>query len=384
MSGRVPLLAAIAANGAAGTLFAWSVLLPSLSAELDVTVDELGVVFSTGLVAFAAAMVVAGRLVDLRGPRTAVVLAGVASGCGLASAAAGRSLPVLALGVGLLGAGSGLAYLGTVSWATTVRGRPFEIGLVVAAYAAGPVAAAPLAALGAQRWGPGPVLGVAAGVVGGTMLAAAWRLPGRAGHRRAPAGSCRPASTADTAALAALWVFFFGTVTPGLLAFAYAAPIVTERGMPAGTASLVVALMAAGNLVGRLLPAPLINRTGLLPLLWGGVVALGLSLVLLSTAHAGVVLASALAVLALQYGLVSTLLPSATRPVAGDTRFAGAYGRVFSAWGVAGVVGPYLGASLHGDSDGYVRAFAFSLIFVVLAAGALAVYQHRSRPRPGP
>jgi OFA family oxalate/formate antiporter-like MFS transporter len=123
VTGRVPLLAATAANGAAGTLFAWSVLLPSLSAELDVTVDELGVVFSTGLVAFAAAMVLAGRLVDRRGARSAVVLAGLLSGCGLALAAVGGSLPTLVLGVGiLLGGGSGLTYLGVVAWATTVRG----------------------------------------------------------------------------------------------------------------------------------------------------------------------------------------------------------------------------------------------------------------------
>jgi OFA family oxalate/formate antiporter-like MFS transporter len=215
------------------------------------------------------------------------------------------------------------------------------------------------------------------------MLVAAWGLPGPGPHIRVPAGPGSPASTADTTALAALWVFFFGTVTPGLLAFAYAAPIVTERGMAPGAAGLVVSLMSAGNLVGRLLPAPLMNRTGLLPLLWGGVVALALSLVLLSSVRAGAVLASALAVLALQYGLVSALLPSATRPVAGDTRFAGAYGRVFSAWGVAGVVGPYVGASLHGESDGYVRAFGASLVFVLLAAGALVVYQHRTGHRHG-
>jgi hypothetical protein len=65
--------------------------------------------------------------------------------------------------------------------------------------------------------------------------------------------------------------------------------------------------------------------------------------------------------------------------VSGDARFATAYGRVFSSFGVAALVGPAVGAALHDGADGYADAFRVSVLGAVLAVVALAVYQRRLR-----
>lgn len=376
------LLCAVAVNAAAGTLFAWSVLLPALSAEFGLPAGELGIVFSGALVVFALAVLFCGHAVDRQGPRRGAALAGVLSGGGLAVASVAQTVPMLHLGIGgLFGFGSGLAYLSVVSWASTRGGkrRVRAIGVVVAAYAAGPVASAPLGTWGVERLGWRPTLAVAAVIVSVVVLLASRGLPGPLSPRRAGARPVTAAPVGDATALVALWVLFFAAVAPGLLAFAYAAAIATERGISTATAGLVVALMALGNLAGRLLSSPLSTRCGLRAALWTSVAVLVLAVVTLAASVATAPVVLALPLLALQYGLVSALLPAATREVSGDLRFGAAYGRVFSSFGAAAVAGPALGAVLHDGADGYAGSFRVSLLAAAVAVAALAIYERRLR-----
>ncbi len=382
VGGRGPLLSALAANAAAGTLFAWSVLLPTLSTHLDRTAADLGPVFSTSLAAFATAVLCGGGFVDRQGPRRATALAGALSGAGLVLAAYATSVLLLHLGVGgLFGFGSGLTYLATVSWATTQASRrAWALVLVVASYAAGPMAAAPLAALAAERWGSQTTLTVAALTVGSVILLASRGLPGPFTSPLA-SRSGEAAPVGDVVALTALWFFSLGAFAPGLLSFAFAATIATQEGVsPRGTGA-VVAVMAAANLVGRLLVAPLQNRVGLGVALGVDLGALALALVTLAWVPGAVTSVLGLSLIGIQYGMTSALLPLATRTVSGATRFATAYGRVFSSWGVAGLLGPVTGAALYDGTDGYSRGFELWLFAAGVAAIALVVF--RRRPRPG-
>lgn len=386
----LPLVCAAAVNAAAGTIFAWSVLLPAASDEFARPADALGIVFSTALVVFALAVLFGGRWVDLHGPRRAATVAGVASGCGLAASALATNVLVLNVGFGVLfGFGSGLAYLSAVTWATTRGGgrRAHAIALVVASYAAGPVAAAPFGATAVDRWGWRTTLAVASVVVPAVVLAASRGLPGPSGAR--PVGSVTGPVDAvgDAVALSTLWLLFFGTAAPALLGFAYGAQIATERGVSPGAAGVVVAVMAGGNVAGRLLFSPLSVWPGLLRAMWLALGALLVALAVLAWSTSAPAAVLSLLLLSLQYGLVSALLPAATREVSGDERFGAAYGRVFSSFGAAAVVGPALGALLHEGLDGYAEGFRASLVAAVAAVLALTVYQRRlriGRPAAGP
>ncbi|HEX6249176.1 MAG TPA: MFS transporter, partial [Nocardioidaceae bacterium] len=258
----------MAVNGAAGTLFAWSVLLRPVSTDLDVPTDTLGTVFSLALVGFALAVLLGGRSVDRSGPRRGAAAAGLLSGVGLSVAATAPGPLLLHVGYGVLfGLGSGLAYLSAVTWASAraVGHRPLATSLVVASYAAGPILAAPVGAWAIDRWGWRPTLAAAGLGVALVSLVASRALPGPSpAHRSERASGPRP----DGPGLAALWVLFLAAVAPGLLAFAYATEVARERGLSATAAAFVVSLMAAGNLAGRLLAAPLTHWVGVTAALW--------------------------------------------------------------------------------------------------------------------
>lgn len=378
--GRLPLLSAVAANAAAGTLFAWSVLVPALSAELGRPAVELGSVFSSSLVAFAVAVLCGGTAVDRQGPRRAMAVGGLLSGGGIAVGAAAGNVLFLHLGVGVFfGLGSGLTYLSAVSWATTRAGGLWAVGVVVASYAAGPVVTAPLGSLAVDRWGWRTALVVAAITTGAVIVFASRGLPGPpepsptlAREAEGPMG--------DAPALAALWWFSLGAFAPGLLAFANAAHVATERGVSPRGAGVAVALMAAANLAGRLCAASLVLRIGLWRALAADLGALALSLLALAWLPGAAAVVVGLSLLGLQYGLTSALLPTATQEVSREGRFGAAYGRVFSSWGVAGLLGPALGAALYDESRGYSRSFAASLGGAVIAVLALIVFRHRRGP----
>lgn len=388
--GGLELLSAATANAAAGTLFSWSVLLPALSARLDRPADEIGPVFSTSLVAFTVAVLLGGAFVDRYGSRRATMLAASLSGGGLFLGAYAGNVLLLHLGIGVLfGFGSGLTYLSAVSWATAQAGhrRMWAVSIVVASYAAGPVVAAPLGGLGADRWGSRATLLVAAVTVGGIMAMASRGLPGRLTPSPSADGvESRPTAVGvesrpigDVAAMAALWMFSVGAFAPGLLAFAYAANIVTQRGMSPRGAGVTVALMAMANLTGRLLAAPLAHWIGLCVALATTLGVTALALVTLAGTTGAVVSMISLSLLGAQYGMTSALLPLATREVSGKDRFATAYGRIFSSWGVAGLWGPATGAALYDEASGYSRGFEALLLGATVAAVALVVYHRRHR-----
>jgi OFA family oxalate/formate antiporter-like MFS transporter len=357
------------------------VLLADLQVELATGPDELARVFSTAVVVFAVAVLGAGRAVDHYGPRRCVALAGVLSGAGLAVTALAPGLLVLHLGFGLLfGAGSGLAYSSVVTWASTRTGAHagWSIGVVVAAYAAGPILAAPVGAQTSAHWGWRVTVGCGAIGVAAVLVLASRLLPGavtvrgRNGTPGPPAGSDRPA-------LVWLWVLFLAATAPGLFAFAYAADVVHERGLSTSTGGLVVALMATGNLVGRLLAGLLAARLGLRRALRADLVLLVTALAGLAWLPGSVVVLLGLPLLGVQYGAVSSLLPAAVREVCDPVRFGTAYGNVFTSWGLAGALAP----TLHGPTDDYAAGFRSWLLAAVAAAIALVAYERRLRGQGG-
>lgn len=375
------LVSATAANGAAGTLFSWSVLLPAVGSEFDVSRSTAGTVFSTALVAFATAVLLGGRAVDRQGPRRVTALAGLLAGAGLLAAASAGHLVVVHLGVGVFGSGSGLAYLSAVSWAVTRSGRRgrWDLSLVVAAYAAGPVVAAPLAAISVDRLGWRATLAIAAVTIAGVQLLASRGLPGAPPGRPGRDATSVSDGVGDARALWTLWVVGFASFVPGLFAFAYAAPIVVSTGASASTAGVLVALMAVGNVLGRLTAAPVMALLGPIGGLWLSTGALLVALLVLAGLRGVTAVAVGLPLLGVQYGVVSALLPAATALVAEKDRFASAYGRVFTCWGGAGILGP----SLPGAFGGYDRAFWASLVAVAVAGSALLVLRRRGTT-PGP
>ena len=351
-------------------------LLAALTRDFGTSGRVLAGPFSTAVACFALSVVAAGRAVDHYGPRRTSALAGVLSGTGLTVTALAQQLVLLHVGFGLLfGVGSGLAYSSVVTWASTRAdaGAPGSVGLVVAAYAAGPVVAGPVVGLGAAAWGWRATVLLGAAVVTVVTVLASRMLPDApVGARSTPGPTARGT---DLAASVALWLLFLSATAPGLFAFAYAAELAAQRELDQRLGGLAVASMGMGNLLGRLAADPLIARVGLRTALRIDVVLMGVALVALTSLSGQAAALLSLVLLALQYGALSALLPTAVRRVCDASRFGSTYGLVFSAWGLAGVLAP----RLHDPAATDGAALGPWVVLTVSAIASLSMYERLAR-----
>jgi len=347
---RRPVLAGVVANLAAGTLFGWSLVAQPAAEAVGMSTGGAAAVFASAIVVLAAVLLVLGPVQWRVGPRRLLLGAAVIGGVGLLLAATAHHPLVLWIGVALLfGVANGLAYgvsLGLAARVPPPR-RGAATGLVVSAYAAGPVLLGVVAppALDADGWRMS--LAVLAVIVAGLLAGAAWLVP--AGSPEADRrGHHDPVPRRD---VALLWVVFAGGTAPGLLLFAYAVPVAGDLQLSLRAAGLAVSALAAGNLIGRLVAGSSSDRIGRLPavavaLSTGAVAIVALALPM----SVPVVLAGYLGT-GLAYGAVSTLVPAATADRVGAAAFPTAYGVVFTGWGCAGLLAPLAGGPLLGLTE---------------------------------
>lgn len=195
--------------------------------------------------------------------------------------------------------------------------------------------------------------------------AAAWMMRGAR-----YVGQSTPGDGGEMRGLGLMWLGYFGGVMAGLMVIGHAAGIAaaTGPGLAPWMAPVVIALC---NLLGSLVGG---RAADALP---AGVVLVGLplltcaGLVLLVVAGAsGLVVALGMAGFA--YGGTIAAYPPVIAKRVGQDHSAKVYGRVFTAWGVAGLSGPWLAGALFDASGQYGVALMVAAGFGVVSALAAA------------
>jgi MFS family permease len=161
-----------------------------------------------------------------------------------------------------------------------------------------------------------------------------------------------------------------------LVVFATAAPLASATGLGPGAAGAAVSLLAAGNLAGRLGAGWWSDRVGRLPALATALAATAVALAGLAVRAAPAVVLTGFLVVGLAYGAVSALVPAATADRVGAAAFPAVYGRVFTAWGCAGLLAPLLAARVT-DAAGAQPGLLLLAVPLALAAVALSVLARR-------
>lgn len=105
----------------------------------------------------------------------------------------------------------------------------------------------------------------------------------------------------------------------------------------------------------------------------------GLALGALTAAYAiGAGMWAALLGFGIPYGAHIAAFPAAIRRMFGAESFAWAYGRVFTAWGAAGILARWLAGALYGVAMGYTWAFELAAL-----AASLGLALNATLPRDG-
>ncbi|MFO0987462.1 MAG: hypothetical protein U1F37_08845 [Alphaproteobacteria bacterium] len=358
----------------AGSIYGWSLFYQPVETALGVGRTWLSGAFSIASIVFAVAMVAAPML--LRGwpaPRIAL-LSGVLCGLGVALPGLVRELWCIVLAYGLLfGSGCGIAYSIALQANVTVlpHRRGLAAGLTAGSGALGSVAAALAFRAMIEAIGPwatlvwtGATLFACGAVAAALMRGIVMPAPGRS------TAASSTESSAERRIEITLWLGFFFGACAGLMALGHAAGIARAYGGALAPVALATALITGANGIGRLgagwladaLPVRRILVAA--PLL--AAAALGaLALVPDSTLALAVLTATGLA-----YGAMAATYPASVAIYFGVARTATVYGRVFTAWGAAGLAAPGLGGYIFDLSGGYGVALALAAAAGLLSAAA--------------
>jgi OFA family oxalate/formate antiporter-like MFS transporter len=416
-----------------GTVYGFSVFVGPLETEFGWERTTTQWVFSFALASFAITMIPAGRLQDRIGPRKVASIGGILLGASFLLGAvlgdAGRPW-ALYLTYGIIGgAGIGFGYVCPI--AASMKWFPDKKGLIsgiaVAGFGAGALffsgpatelllpPSADRSAMGLSnilliglgvREAAGFGIGwktffVLHGIVcaGGVLLGAAllrnppegWSPPGYV----APTGSGKGAPNVEwkemlnTPIACMLWLTFIFGATSGLMAIGQWKPVTAE--ILAGRSFAPewmggygrflepVGILAIFNAVGRIFwgkISDLIDRPRAMMIMF---LFQGMAFMLLVSAKSVPAVFIASAWVGLNFGGNFALFPAATADYFGTKNVGMNYGWIFTAYGVAGILGPVAGGVIKDATQQYVLAFVFAGILCFLAAGSAVVVWGLSR-----
>ena len=371
-------------NLALGTLYAWSVFVAPLEKEFGWKRADTSTIFTVAVVVFALTFIAAGRLQDKKGPFIASVAGGLLVSLGFFLSAYTTSLGWIIFSFGVLGGlGNGFGYATPIpvmaKWFPDKRG--LAVGLAVAGYGGGSAIFGPLALswlIPAYGWrATFQILGVVFFVM--TMFGAFLLKNPAAGYKPAgwtPAPASKVAATtyefspAETVRTPSFWfmwfAYAFGTVA-GFMAISQLVPFAKGVGL-AAVAGTAIIVGAVGNAAGRILSGALSDAIGRLNVLRLMIFVSAIALPVLIAVGGNAVLF--LVILFATYWCYGTQL-SVNASTCSDfwgTKNAGLnYGILFSAWGVAGIIGPRVAGSLYDKYHNYQAAFYTAAVLAVIA-----------------
>ncbi|MAW54417.1 MAG: hypothetical protein CMM69_02990 [Rhodospirillaceae bacterium] len=377
------IAAALLFNPMLGSLYAWSVFLGPLEAELGVPRSEISTVFGVAVFGLTAGLVCA-PIANRRVPTALLpIFATVLCVGGLVISAEANSLLMLTVSYGgLFGFGAGFGYsvtLQLINRALPDR-RGLANGLGLGAFPIGAIGFSLIFGMIIETVGPRSIfLGTAILFAVGGLTAAF--LTHRSGIRFDRVADIVTEKTEFPRILFPLiWLGFFLAAAGGILAIGHAAGILTSRGGSAMIAVTGAVFVNIGNAGGRLgagwacdyfSPSRVATMAHLSALI-------GFLIIIFLPGPIAALIA--VAFVGLSYGIASGAYPSAVSIFFGVERYGRNLGILITAWGVAGLISPWVGGWLFDRTGDYVLA---STLGAVLAIIGIVVSMNIRAPTSG-
>lgn len=365
--GWLVLVAASLFSAVLGSVHAFSVFLQPLEAQFEVGRSATSLIYSGTLICLTVAVLFGHRIYARVSAAAFVFLTALMGGLGALVAGYAPNLLFVWLGYCMLfGFANGLGYgFGLQIAAQFNPGHEgFAMGLVTATYALGAVLSPVLFEWALDAGGfRRAMAGLACGVMVTGILSAMAMQAAHAGFLDDASDAKEPeAAPVSSASITLLWVTYFGGVMAGLMIIGHAAGIAAEA-EGARQTWLAPAILALCNLGGSLTGGSWADRypARLTFALLSSLTVLAL-LALAGDPGFSFVLAS-LGVVGFAYGGTIAAHPAYIAKQYGRQNSAKVYGRVFTAWGTAGLAGPWLAGALYDSGGTYLSAFLIAACF---------------------
>jgi len=392
-----------------GILYVWSVVKSGIPDAWGWTNADKAFPYSLMCVAFSVTMVPAGQLQDRFGPRVVTLLGGLLAGLGLIICGlGGDSVTIYAIGFGCVtGAGVGFGYSATTP--ASIKWFPPEktgviTGIVVAGFGISPVLLAPLTswllglfettdAAGNTVTGISNTmvtLGIFTWVVAG-LLAQFVRNPPDGFTATAPVSNTRrqngpefkSTSMLATAQFWLLYAMYFCGAAAGLTFISVAKDL--GKHSLGELAFLAVVTIAAGNTFGRIFAGTMSDKIGRQWTLFSAFVCQAVMVGILFglSRHGGgnwMAVLPVVFLLGMNYGANLALFPAACKDYFGIRNFGLNYGWMFTAFGAAGLIMPWVNGRIKDVTGSFNLAYVIIISMMALSAVLALISQKLGQP----
>jgi OFA family oxalate/formate antiporter-like MFS transporter len=397
--GWTVVIAALAINLILGVLYAWGVTGKALVVHWHWTKADASLPFTVSTAAFALTMIFAGRAQDKFGPRYVAMLGGIILGLGLGASYFAKSPWAMVVTFGVVGGvGIGLGYSATtppsIKWFHPSR-KGLITGIVVSGVGLAAVYMAPLTAFLLRGFGVSStflVLGIGTIVLVSLFAQALSNPPagyvpvaataGATGATKRVAGPRRELDWHEmlqTGQFYQLWLMFILSASAGLMVIMHVAIIAKEQAR-VEWGFLLIAILALCNTAGRVVSGFLSDRIGRANTMILAFVLQAINMFAFSRYTTPELMIFGSAFTGLCYGTIFTLFPATTADYYGVRNLGVNYGLMFTAFGVAGVTGPYLAGKIRDVSGSYHNSFL--ICAGMLLVGAVLAFLLRAPSTP--
>jgi MFS transporter, OFA family, oxalate/formate antiporter len=372
--------------------YAWTLFVTPLQMETKWKLSDIQFAFTLFILFQTWVQPLDGWFIDRLGPRWFISAAGLLCGFGWAGLGYATTLPTLYALYCTAGIGAAFVYSASIGsalkWFKDRRG--LASGIMAAGFGGGtalfiPFISAMIASSGYRS------AFIATGIFQGILILLAAQFMRHPPHE--PAASARSSSGAPlgvrhfttmemlrTPQFYMMYVAFVLMATGGLLVTANAGSMAKTWGLTAGALTLAASLSPLANGASRIFWGWASDRLGRENTLTMAFVlqAICLMLVILLGPRSGAWFAFTLVLVYFTWGEIYSLFPSTSADYFG-TRFATSnYSLLYTAKGVASIIGGWFGALLYEQTGSWSIAFYGSAV-MALAAAALAVALRASR-----
>ncbi len=375
-------------NLALGAVYAWSIFVAPLEKEFGWKRADTSLVFTILVFVFALTFIVAGRLQDKLGPFRISVTGAVLNAIGFFMCAYTTSQAWMFFWLGVVAAtGQGFGYATPIpvmaKWFPDRRG--LAVGLAVAGYGGGSAIFGPLGGnwlIPTYGWRATfttfGIIFFVMGMIGAFLLKnppvgyrpAGWT-PAPAAKAAATAYEFTPGEAIRTPTMYFMWIAYALGTSAGLMVISQLVPFARSKGVPLALATTAIFIGAVGNASGRIFSGWMSDALGRLNVLR---LMIGISAVaMFILPHTGglaavpVFLYVMVFVVYWCYGTQLSVNASTTSDFWGTKNAGVNYGILFTAWGVAGIIGPRIGGRMFDIYGNYTYAFYTAGVICAIA-----------------
>ena len=365
-------LGALLLSFAFGSLHAFGVLIEPLQTLLEAERASVSFVYSLAIISLTFGVFVSARITPRFTPTQIAAFCGLIGSAGLALVALWPTLGTLLLGYGVLfGFSNGLAYSLFLEQAANAlpQSKGLSLGMATAMYGVGAAAftqiLAPFA-LPATIETAIALLALSLILSGGIASV----MFSRSRMNADLAYSDRPMLRHRTKGIFRLWIIYCLAASGGLMVIVHSVGIVRSFGASELSVLLAPTVNAVGNIFGSLIGGIIGDRLSARKAIAVPLLISLASLLVMLVSKSDVLLLLVMTACGFGYGALIAVIPIAVRKIYEPTEIYLVFGRVFTAWGFAGLAGPYVAGRIFDKTSSYsfalttaVCCLGFALLF---------------------